>query len=114
MVFSFEDTVWLEDAGVWTGGGRTARLALGAPAGRSSVAVTVRAGPPGARVTLDGPSLAVTRVLGGQESMTVDLPVDARSRASWITVRTDRAFRPADYDTASRDRRLLGCSLTFK
>jgi hypothetical protein len=114
FVFSFEDNVWLEDAGVWIGGGRTARLALGAPAGRSSVAVTVRAGPPGARVTLDGPGLAVTRVLGAHESMPVDLPVDARTRTSWITVRTDRAFRPADYETGSLDRRLLGCSLSFR
>jgi hypothetical protein len=113
-VFAFEDAVWLEEGGVWIGGGRATRLALGAPAGRSSVAATVRAGPPGARVTVDGPGLAVTRPLGPLESMTVDLPVDARTRASWVTVRTDRGFRPSDHEPGSLDRRLLGCSLTVR
>jgi hypothetical protein len=113
-VFAFEDNVWLEPQGVWVGAGRAGRLVVSTPEGRSRVTVTARAGPPGARVTIDGPGVALERLLGPLESLTLGLPVDALSRASWITVRTDRGFRPADYAPASRDRRFLGCSLTFQ
>jgi len=46
--------------------------------------------------------------------MAVDVPVAARSRMAWITVRTDRGFRPSEVDPGSRDRRFLGCSLSFR
>jgi hypothetical protein len=113
-VFAFEDDVWLEPQGVWIGGARAGRLVLSAPDGRSSIGLTIRAGPPGARVRVEGPGLSSTRLLGPLESMAVEVPVDAHLRASWITVRTDRGFRPSDVDPGSRDRRLLGCSLSFQ
>jgi hypothetical protein len=87
---------------------------LSVPAGQSAVSVTIRAGPPGARVHVNGPGLADNRLLGSLESMTVAVPADAHSRASWITVRTDRGFRPSDIESGSRDRRFLGCWLAFE
>jgi hypothetical protein len=113
-VFAFGDDVWLEPHGVWIGGARAGRLVLSVPGGRSSVPLLIRAGPPGARVQVDGPGLVQSRLLGPLESMAVDVPVAARSRMTWITVRTDRGFRPSEVDPGSRDRRLLGCSLSFR
>lgn len=113
-VFAFEDHVWLEPQGVWVAGGRAGRLVLSAPNGQPAFSVTVRAGPPGAHVRIDGPGLAVARLLGSLESMTVGVPADARSRASWITVRTDRGFWQSDVEPGSRDRRFLGCWVTFQ
>jgi hypothetical protein len=108
VIYSFDTHAYLEGTGVWLDGGTWVPLAVSGDAGAESVAVLFRNGPVTNRITVRAPQRTDVFDFQPGEQRVVWIGVDRLSRGARIDVRTERGFRPADVDPASRDQRYLG------
>jgi hypothetical protein len=107
------DDAFPEGGVFWTRGTEEGEVLL-APAGSRTAVVTLHVGPPGGtvHVRVGGASQGVTLTREETRQLTVDLPAGAPYVP--VRVQVSSAFRPADYDPQSTDRRLLGCQVRIE
>lgn len=111
QVFVSGDDAWPEPDGVWVRGRTTAEMTLVLPPTRP-LTIDLRAGPRQIEVVLElGGDVRRATLNPGTTSTVAFLP-DGRARP--LRVSTSDGFVPADVEAGSRDRRLLGCWLTFR
>jgi hypothetical protein len=106
--FAFDETVFLEPAGLWVTGGVDTPLVLASDEARRSVTVLLRNGARENRVHLAGGAFTLDVTFAPREEREVSLPLDARSRTIFLRVRAEHGFRPSETDPGSRDTRYLG------
>jgi len=78
--------------------------------GASTLRLVLHVGPTGGRVTVTVAGHATDVDFGPDETRELSFPVSGSRRVS-VGVKAARAFRPADVDPRSDDRRLLGCQV---
>jgi hypothetical protein len=105
--FAFDQRVFLEPAGLWIEGGFEVPLVLASAEPRAALPVLLRNGARPNRVRIDG-ALTLDLPLAEREERVVMVPLDARSRAGLLRIRTDHGFRPSETEPGSRDQRYLG------
>jgi hypothetical protein len=106
-LFLLEGTAWLEAAGAWIGGGRSARF-LVTSGDVPAFHMLVRNGPVANEVTIASAAWREQLVLGPGEERVLPVPVDARGRGVLLDVTSTGGFRPSDVDPKSDDVRFLG------
>ena len=105
-LFELDDDAYLEPTGLWTRGNATARLAITSDLER--VPIELRAGPVATTVRMViGEWTSETGLVPGQHRR-IEIPGNGV-----LTIRTNGAFRPVDYDPATRDARALGVRVEF-
>jgi hypothetical protein len=111
QVFVHGEDAWPERDGVWVRGASTAELTVRTATPRP-LTLDVRAGARAVDVALAIGGQNRTVALAAGETATVTFTADAAARALRIT--TSDGFVPAEVEPGSRDRRLLGCWITFR
>jgi hypothetical protein len=106
--FFFDDGIYVEPEGVWTGGDIVAALVLLTDNEDASVDVALRAGPVPARLVATAGGWSTQVSLAAGEHRLVTFPTKVR-----ISVATHGGFRPVDYEPGATDRRLLGIRIEF-
>jgi hypothetical protein len=106
-VFLIDGTAWLEPAGTWIGGSRSATFQIAAETG-ASLPLLIRNGPVANRATLRSAQWREELSLGPGEVRTVDVPVAQGAGSIRLDVSSAGGFRPPDFDAGSQDVRFLG------
>lgn len=109
VVFAPAERVYLEEPGFWVEGGVEASLAITSEGG-TAVSFLVRNGASSNVVHLQSGRWSERLEMQPREERVLAVPVDAEGMAGLI-VRTEKGFRPADVEPASRDERYLGAWL---
>ena len=109
IIYADGDT-YPEGGVFWTRGARAGTVFV-APAGASTLTLTLHVGPVGGpvRVTVDGNDRSVTMSPG--QTRDVDVPLPPGARLIPILVQASGEFRPSDHEPGSTDRRWLGCQV---
>ncbi|MGH9143955.1 MAG: hypothetical protein ACRD2I_22685, partial [Vicinamibacterales bacterium] len=110
----YADAETYPEGGVfWTEGTASGKV-LVAPAGATTLALTLHLGPvAGAvRVTVDSQDHFVT--LARDETLRLDVPLPNGARLVPIVVAAPGSFRPSDHDPRSTDHRRLGCQVRIE
>jgi hypothetical protein len=109
MVYADADT-FPENGAFWTQGTSAGKV-LVAPAGASTLVLTLHVGPAGGtvRLTVDGQDRSVP--LARDETRRLEIPLSPSARLVSIVVQAPGSFRPADHEPGSTDRRWLGCQV---
>lgn len=111
QVFVHGEDAWPERDGLWVRGRTTAELTVRSATLRP-LTLDVRAGARPVEVVLALGSESRQLSLSAGETTTVSFPADDGARS--LSVTTSDGFVPADVEPGSRDRRLLGCWITFR
>ena len=106
LVFWLTGEAWVEPGGAWIGGRSEAEFSIATEA-HAPLQLLVRNGPVENDVTLTSALWQETLRLDAGGERVVEVPSGATSLTP-LTVATSNGFRPADVDTGSDDRRLLG------
>jgi hypothetical protein len=85
-----------------------------APAGATTLVLTLDPGPIGRRVSLQVGGQHLEVDLGGDEARRVEVPVPAGMPLVPVSVQASGTFRPADVDPRSDDVRWLGCQVRIE
>jgi hypothetical protein len=109
VVYADGDT-YPEGGVFWTRGTQTGKVFV-APAGASTLALTLHAGPAGGvmRVLVDGHDRGLT--LAPNQTQTIEISLSRSVRLVPILVAAPQRFRPADHEPGSTDQRWLGCQV---
>ena len=109
IVYADADT-FPENGVFWTQGTSAGKV-LVAPAGASTLVLTLHVGPAGGavRLTVDGQDRSVT--LARDETRQLEIPLPPASRLVPVVVQAPGSFRPSDHEPGSTDRRWLGCQV---
>ena len=94
----------------WTRGTGTGRVFV-APAGASTLVLTVHLGPAAGAVRLrvDGQDRSLT--LSRDQTRQIEIPIAPGARLIPVVVAAPGSFRPSDHEPGSTDRRSLGCQI---
>jgi hypothetical protein len=113
VAWFLNDGAYVEDAGFWVRGGRSASLALTRRPGRSAAVASIRAGavPVGVTVRREGWRTSVDLPRHGMRE--VAIPVPAGAEFIRLEIAADAGFRPSAVDPGSGDTRLLGAWVEF-
>ena len=105
-----DDETYPEGGVFWTEGTASGKV-LVAPAGASTLALTLHLGPVAGvvRVTVDSRDHFVT--LARDQTLRLDVPLQNGARLVPIVVAAPGSFRPSDHDPRSADHRRLGCQV---
>jgi hypothetical protein len=102
-----------EPNGFWTHGRATTQVTFATDTASSTINVVVHCGPVPNRVTLAVPGWSETLVLEPGSTRPVAIPAVEPSglgvRVAALDVAVEDGFVPADFDSATKDVRLLGC-----
>jgi len=109
MVYVDEGT--FPEGGVFWTRGTSRGEVLVAPAGASTVVLTLHLGPVGGTVRLEVGGRKLDVMMSADETRTVTVDVPVGSSYVSIAVQAPGAFRPADVDPKSTDARSLGCQV---
>ena len=109
MVYVDEGT--FPEGGVFWTRGTSRGEVLVAPAGASTVVLTLHLGPVGGTVRLQVSGRQLDVLMSAEETRTVAVDVPSGSSYVSIAVQAPGAFRPADVDPKSSDVRSLGCQV---
>jgi hypothetical protein len=109
MVYVDEGT--FPEGGVFWTRGTSRGEVLVAPAGASTVVLTLHLGPVGGTVRLEVGGRKLDVMMSADETRTVTVDVPVGSSYVSIAVQAPGAFRPADVDPTSSDMRSLGCQV---
>jgi hypothetical protein len=109
MVYVDEGT--FPEGGVFWTRGTSRGEVLVAPAGASTVVLTLHLGPVGGAVRLEVSGKQLDVMMSAEETRTVAVTVPSGSSYLSIAVQAPGAFRPADVDPTSSDMRSLGCQV---
>jgi hypothetical protein len=109
IVYADADT--LPEHGVFWTQGTSAGEVLVAPAGASTLVLTLHVGPAAGtvRLTVDGQDRSVP--LARDETRQLEIPLTPSARLVPIVVQAPGSFRPSDHEPGSTDRRWLGCQV---
>jgi hypothetical protein len=109
IVYADADT-FPENGVFWTKG-TSAGHVLVAPAGASTLVLTLHVGPNAGAVRLmvDGHDRSVT--LARDETRQLEVPLAPAARLVPVVVESAGSFRPSDHELGSTDRRSLGCQV---
>jgi hypothetical protein len=110
VVFLVGGEGFMEPAGTWVEGGRSADFVISADAA-TPVRLLVRNPPVSNVVTLEGDGWRQHFVLAPGEERTTTLPFHPGSRALKVRVTAARGARPVEFERGSTDTRFLGCWL---
>jgi len=105
---------YLEAPGLWTAGGREARLLVESPAAATAQDVIVRGGAVPTRVDVSLGDWRTVLTLAAGETRPLSIPLAASGAARVLAVTATPGFRPSEADPASTDSRLLGAWLEFR
>ena len=108
VAFFLDESSFPEPSGFWVGGARSTSLTLLADTAGAAPALVLRNGPVENRVTLEFGSRREEIVLAAGEERQFDVPAEAASGDTVLTIRSAAGFRPSDTDPNSRDTRRLG------
>jgi hypothetical protein len=109
MVYVDEGT--FPEGGVFWTRGTSRGEVLVAPAGSSTIVLTLHLGPVGGTVRLQVGGRQLDVLMSAGETRTVAVEVPSRFSYVSVAVQAPGAFRPADVDPTSSDVRLLGCQV---
>jgi len=105
-----DENAYPEGGVFWTRGTAASRVLI-VPAGGAQLHLVLHIGPNGGRVSMDVDDRHLDVDLAANETRDVAVPLTpGRSRVA-LTVRAERAFRPAEVEPGSDDRRSLGCQV---
>jgi hypothetical protein len=110
MVYVGQDT--FPEGGVFWTRGTSRGEVLVAPAGASTVVLTLHLGPVGGTVRLEVSGRQLEVMMSAEETRTIAVDVPSGSSYVSIAVQAPGAFRPADVDPKSSDVRSLGCQVS--
>ncbi len=113
VVFFFDDKSYAEDAGFWVRGKAVSVVAIDPDLPAAAARLRLRAGASALSVRLDSGAWNATVDLHGWEERDIAIPVDRQGGAAIVRVAPDNGFVPALTDLGSRDRRFLGCWISF-
>jgi len=108
VVYFLDESAFPEPSGFWVGGARDTFVALQADQPRPAVTLTLRNGSAHNRVLLESGGWRGDVGFGPGEERRVELPLDPRTGAALIRIRSESGFRPTDVDGRSKDTRYLG------
>ena len=104
----YADAAAYPEGGVfWTKGTRAARL-LVAPAGASTLVLTLHVGPAGGAVRVVGNGQDRSVTLTANQTLQIEAPLPPSARLVPLVVEASGEFRPSDHEPGSTDRRWLG------
>jgi hypothetical protein len=112
-VFLVDGSAHMEKAGAWVAGRDEARFVIVPDAG-SMVRLLLRNFAVDNVVTIDGAGIQQDYLMKPREERTVEVPVDGRTGAAIVRVRSLAGARPSDLEPGNLDLRLLGCWLEVK
>jgi hypothetical protein len=97
----------------WTRGTEAGKVFV-VPAGASTLALTLHAGPGGGamRVLVDGHDRGLT--LSPNQTQTIEILLSRSTSIVPVVVKAPRRFRPADHEPGSTDQRWLGCQVRIE
>ena len=104
----FDDRAFPEPDGFWVAGGRQAQVVVAPASSGRTITLFVRNGAVANRVRLSDGTWSDALEMGPGEERLVSVPLDSRSGAASLLIRSETGFRPAEVDAASDDRRFLG------
>jgi hypothetical protein len=109
IVYADADT-FPENGVFWTQG-TSAGTILVAPAGASTLVLTLHVGPAAGtvRLAVDGQDRSLP--LARDETRQLEIPLSPAARLVPIVVQAPGSFRPSDHEPGSTDRRWLGCQV---
>jgi hypothetical protein len=107
----YADPNTFPESGVFWTQGTSAGKVLVAPAGASTLVLTLHLGPAGGavRLTVDGQDRSVT--LAHDETRQLEIPLAPAARLIPVVVEAPGSFRPFEHEPGSTDRRSLGCQV---
>jgi hypothetical protein len=108
VVFLMGGHAFMEPAGTWVEGGRSADFVI-SPDDGAVVRVFVRSPPVANQVTLEGDGWREYLSLAPGEERSVTLPVSPGSGATRLRVTAAHGARPTEFERGSTDARFLGC-----
>jgi hypothetical protein len=109
IVYADADT--FPEGGVFWTQGTSAGKVFVAPAGASTLVLTLHVGPAGGAVRLlvDGQDRSLT--LAHDETRQLEIPLAPAARLIPVVVEAPGSFRPFEHEPGSTDRRSLGCQV---
>jgi hypothetical protein len=112
LIYADDDT-YPEGGVYWTQGTRAGKVYV-APAGASTLALTLHVGPVSGtvHVAVDGHDRSVT--MSRDQTLRIEVGFNALARLVPIVVQAPGSFRPADHEPGSTDRRWLGCQVRIE
>ncbi|MEO6238880.1 MAG: hypothetical protein ABIQ52_17940 [Vicinamibacterales bacterium] len=108
VAFFLDESSFPEPSGFWVGGARSTSLTLLADPAGAAAALVLRNAPVENSVTLEFGSRREEIILAAGEERQFDVPAEAASGNTVLTIRSAAGFRPSDADPNSRDTRRLG------
>jgi len=108
IVFLVEGAAYMEKAGAWVSGRDEARFVIVPDAG-SMVRLLLRNFAVDNVVTIDGAGGQQEYAMKPRDERTVDVPVDSRTGAAIVRVKSAAGARLSDLEPGNQDLRLLGC-----
>jgi hypothetical protein len=108
---AYADADTFPENGVFWTKGTSAGKILVAPAGASTLVLTLHVGPAAGTVqlTVDGQDRSVP--LARDQTRQLEIPLSPAARLVPIVVQSSGSFRPSDHEPGSTDRRWLGCQV---
>jgi hypothetical protein len=108
MVFLVDGSAYMEKAGAWVSGRGEAGFVILPDAG-SMVRLLLRNFAVDNVVTIDGAGGKQEYPMKPREERTVEVPVDGRTGAAIVRIKSAAGARPSDLEPGNLDVRLLGC-----
>jgi len=110
LVVYADDNTFPEGGVYWTRGAEPGRVFVERPGART-IALTLHVGPNGGLVRIAVAGQDASASLAPGETRQIQVPIATEDRLVAIDVRAPAAFRPADVERGSADRRWLGCQV---
>jgi hypothetical protein len=107
-VFFLDDRSFPEPEAFWVGGARASSVVLQPDRPRQTVALLLRNGAAGNRVTIESGGWRSEATMEPGEERRIEVPLDIRRGATLVRFASSSGFRPSAVDPASRDHRFLG------
>jgi hypothetical protein len=108
VAYFLDDRAFPEPSGFWIGGARDTTFVLRADQARGALTLTLRNGAAPNHVLLESGSWRGDVGFGPGEERRIELPLDPRTGAALVRVKSESGFRPSEVDGRSKDTRYLG------
>jgi hypothetical protein len=105
-----DENAYPEGGVFWTRGTAVSRVLI-VPAGGAELHLVLHIGPNSGRVSMDVDDRHLDVDLTANETRDVAVPLTPGVSRVALTVRAERAFRPAEVESGSDDHRSLGCQV---
>jgi hypothetical protein len=114
VVYATDNRVLLEADGFWVLGERQPDVVITTDAARSAVTLEIRNGQVANRVRLRTGRWSSEHAFAPGELWSASVPTADHNAATVVNIFVERGFRPAQFDAASTDHRLLGCRIVIR